>query len=428
MKKTTGVLVGLCATGPLLLALPILGIGARTASASCSTDGAQGVDTSAVAKQVKAILDGGDKGSVSVPGLDAPADQVPNAKMIQATGVAMNIPARGQVVALATALQESGLRNLTYGDRDSLGLFQQRPSMGWGTASQILDPVHASTKFYQGLKKISGWQSLSVTQAAQAVQKSGFPEAYAKWEPLATALQKAIAPLLQEAGGASPSPPPSGSADTGSPSPDSAGGCSADGDGTDFGTIPAGALPDEYKIPASAPPKVQTAIRWALGQLGTPYQWGGTCTDSHGKSGVQGQQLAQDLGHEAPHGNVLNVEPASATRCRGERGAVAFQRVHDIADESAQLLPVEGHGLQLPGPDVVSRDMAQGAAADESPPWLAGEVGPDQAQAAGRAGAHTRLPSTNGLLEPRSCSSPWGVTAISGTDEVGCPYPHPAWT
>ncbi|WDV33661.1 hypothetical protein OIM90_27600 [Streptomyces sp. AD16] len=223
MKKTTGALVGLCATGPLLLALPILGIGAGTASASCSTDGAQGVDASAVAKQVKAILDGGDKGSVSVPGLDAPADQVPNAKTIQATGVAMNIPARGQVVALATALQESGLRNLTYGDRDSLGLFQQRPSMGWGTASQILDPVHASTKFYEGLKKVSGWQSLSVTQAAQAVQKSGFPEAYAKWESLATALQKAIEPLLQKAGGASPSPSPSGSADTGSPSPDSAG-------------------------------------------------------------------------------------------------------------------------------------------------------------------------------------------------------------
>ncbi|WKN18896.1 NlpC/P60 family protein [Streptomyces sp. JUS-F4] len=277
MKKTTGALVGLCAAGPLLLALPILGIGAGTAWASCSTGGSQGGDASSVAKQVKAILDGGDNGSVSVPGLKAPADQVPNAKTIQATGVAMNIPARGQVVALATALQESGLRNLTYGDRDSLGLFQQRPSKGWGSASQILNPVHASTKFYEGLKKVSGWQSLSVTQAAQAVQKSGFPEAYAKWEPLATA-------LLKKANGASPSPSPSGSADTGSPSPDSAGGCSADGDGTDFGTIPVGTLPDEYKIPASASPKVQTAIRWTLGQLGTPYQWGGTCTDSHGKN------------------------------------------------------------------------------------------------------------------------------------------------
>ncbi|MGC0374688.1 C40 family peptidase [Streptomyces sp. SAI-229] len=282
MKKATGALIGLCATGPLLLALPILAIGAGTASASCSTDAAQGVDTAAVARQVKAILDGGDKVSVSVPGLDDPAEQVPNAKTIQATGVAMNIPARGQVVALATALQESGLRNLTYGDRDSLGLFQQRPSMGWGTANEILDPVHASTRFYEGLKKVSGWQSLSITQAAQAVQKSGFPDAYAKWEPLATALQKAIEPLLQKADDPSPGPSPSGSADASSPSPSTAGRCSADGDGTGFGTIPAGALPGEYKIPATAPREVQTAIRWALGQLGTQYQWGGSCTDSHG--------------------------------------------------------------------------------------------------------------------------------------------------
>ncbi|QHC21442.1 C40 family peptidase [Streptomyces sp. GS7] len=282
MKKTTGGVVGLFACGPLLLAVPILAIGAGSASASCSTGGTQAVDTPAVAAQVKAILDGGGKGTVSVPGLDVPAEQVPNAKAIQATGVAMHIPARGQIVALATALQESGLRNLTYGDRDSLGLFQQRPSQGWGTANEILDPVHASTKFYEALEKVSGWQSLSLTQAAQAVQGSGFPEAYAKWEPLATALQKAIEPLLSKAGGASPSPSPSGSGSTGSPPPSTAGGCTSGGDGTDFGTIPPGAVPTGYKIPADASPKVQTAIRWALGQLDTPYQWGGNCTGSHG--------------------------------------------------------------------------------------------------------------------------------------------------
>jgi cell wall-associated NlpC family hydrolase len=282
MKKTTGAVVGLFASGPLLLAVPILAIGAGSASASCSTSGTQAVDTSTVAAQVKAILDGGGKGTVSVPGLDDPAGQVPNAKTIQATGVAMNIPARGQIVALATALQESGLRNLTYGDRDSLGLFQQRPSQGWGTANEILDPVHASTRFYEVLEKVSGWESLSVTQAAQAVQKSGFPEAYAKWEPLATALQQAIEPLLSTAGGTSPSPSPSSSGGTGGPAPSTAGGCTAGGDGTGFGTIPAGAVPAGYKIPADAPPKVQTAIRWALGQLDTPYQWGGSCTDSHG--------------------------------------------------------------------------------------------------------------------------------------------------
>ena len=281
MKKTTGAVVGLFAAGPLMLAVPIVALGAGTASASCSSNAAQAVDTSAVAAQVKDILGGG-KGTVSVPGLDKPAEQVPNAKTIQATGVAMNIPARGQIVALATALQESGLRNLSYGDRDSLGLFQQRPSQGWGTATEVRDPVHASTKFYEALQKVSGWQSLSVTQAAQAVQASGFPEAYAKWEPLATTLQKAIAPLLAKGDGASPSPSPSDAGSGSSASPSAAGGCTSGGDGTDFGTIPAGAVPAGYKIPASAPPKVRTAIRWALGQLGTPYQWGGSCTGSHG--------------------------------------------------------------------------------------------------------------------------------------------------
>ncbi|MFJ9738583.1 C40 family peptidase [Streptomyces sp. NPDC101166] len=283
MKKTTAAVLGLCASGPLLLAVPVLAFGAATASASCSTADAQGVDTAAVAAQVKAILDGSAPSSVSVRGLDDPAEQVPNAKAIQATGVAMNIPSRGQVVALATALQESGLRNLTYGDRDSLGLFQQRPSQGWGTANQILDPVHASTTFYEKLEKVSGWQSVSITEAAQAVQRSGFPEAYAKWEPLATALQKAIEPVLPTAGAPAPSLALSGSASTGSTSPGMAGGCSAGGDGSGFGAIPPVALPAEYKIPADAPRKIQTAIRWALGQLGTPYQWGGNCNDSHGR-------------------------------------------------------------------------------------------------------------------------------------------------
>jgi cell wall-associated NlpC family hydrolase len=279
MKKSAGAVVGLLASGPLLLAVRILAIGASSAAASCSTSGAQAVDPAAVAAQVKAILDGGGKGTVSVPGLDDPAEQVPNAKTIQATGVAMNIPARGQVVALATALQESGLRNLTYGDRDSLGLFQQRPSQGWGTASEILDPVHASTSFFTALEKVSGWQSMTVTQAAQAVQQSGFADAYAKWEPLATALQKAIAPLLVQAGGASPSPSPSGTSST---PPSTAGGCSSEGDGSGFGPIPPGAVPAGYTIPADAPAQAQTAIRWAMGQLDTPYQWGGSCTNSHG--------------------------------------------------------------------------------------------------------------------------------------------------
>ncbi|WP_198358140.1 C40 family peptidase [Streptomyces fildesensis] len=280
MSKTAGAAVGLLAAVPMLFAVPILAIAAGSASASCHSDGAQDVDAAAVAEQVTAILNGGGKGTVAVAGLDEPAEQIPYVKTIQATGVAMHLPVRGQIVALATALQESGLHNLTYGDRDSLGLFQQRPSQEWGTAAQILDPVHASTSFYTALKEVSGWESMTVTQAAQAVQRSGFPNAYAKWEPLATALQTAIAPLLSPSGD-SPSPSP-----TGSGAPPAAGstgtGCGTGSDWHDFGTIPAGSVPAEYVIPADAPPKVQTAIRWAMGQLGTPYQWGGTCTDSHG--------------------------------------------------------------------------------------------------------------------------------------------------
>jgi hypothetical protein len=89
-------------------------------------------------------------------------------------------------VAEATAMQESKLRNLGYGDRDSVGLFQQRPSQGWGTAAQIMDPVYSSTKFYQALVSVSGWQSMTLTQAAQAVQKSGAPDAYAAHQADAT--------------------------------------------------------------------------------------------------------------------------------------------------------------------------------------------------------------------------------------------------
>ncbi|WP_405589901.1 C40 family peptidase [Streptomyces sp. NBC_01190] len=282
MKKTAGVVVGLAAAGPLLLAVPLLGITAGSAAASCSTSGAQAVDTAAVAAQVQAILDGGGTVTVAVPGLDDPAEQVHNAETIAATGLAMGIPARGQVVALATALQESGLRNLTYGDRDSLGLFQQRPSQGWGTAEQILDPVHASTRFFEALEQVAGWQSLSVAQAAQAVQKSAFPDAYATWEPLATALQKAIEPLLAQPGSSTPAPIPSGSGAIGTVPMGIGGDCLPGGDGTGFGVIPPGSVPAGYTIPADAPPKAQTAIRWALGQLGTDYQWGGSCTDSHG--------------------------------------------------------------------------------------------------------------------------------------------------
>ncbi|MGW2838044.1 hypothetical protein ACWCWD_09635 [Streptomyces sp. NPDC001493] len=120
------------------------------------------------------------------------ADQAAGAATIAAVGVARGMPERAVAIALATAIQESQLRNIDYGDRDSLGLFQQRPSQGWGTAEQIQDPVYASGKFYEHLAKISGYQDLPLTEAAQRVQRSGFPEAYAQHEPDAILLASVL--------------------------------------------------------------------------------------------------------------------------------------------------------------------------------------------------------------------------------------------
>lgn len=113
------------------------------------------------------------------------AEQQENSKIIISVGKEMGFDAWGWTVALGVAMQESQLININYGDRDSLGLFQQRPSQGWGTRAQITDPRYASTKFYEGLKKIKNWENMPLTVAGQAVQRSGHPSAYAKWEPLA---------------------------------------------------------------------------------------------------------------------------------------------------------------------------------------------------------------------------------------------------
>ncbi len=120
-----------------------------------------------------------------------------NAAIIVRIGRELGVPDRGIVIALAAAAQESALHNLDWGHLDSMGLFQQRPSMGWGTREQILDPEHSVRAFYggpqnpnedtRGLLDIPGWTSLTVAQAAQAVQLSAYPDAYAKWEASAIA-------------------------------------------------------------------------------------------------------------------------------------------------------------------------------------------------------------------------------------------------
>lgn len=120
------------------------------------------------------------------------SEQAAHAATIAAVGRSRGLPERAITIALATALQESGLRNLPYGDRDSLGLFQQRPSQGWGTPDQVTEPRYAAAAFYAALTDVPGWQAQRLTEAAQAVQRSGFPEAYQQWEPQAEALTAAL--------------------------------------------------------------------------------------------------------------------------------------------------------------------------------------------------------------------------------------------
>ncbi|MFI6082654.1 hypothetical protein ACIBBB_17040 [Streptomyces sp. NPDC051217] len=133
-----------------------------------------------------------DSSDGDVPTYEMSPEQAANAATISAVGTTRGMPERAVTIALATALQESALRNIDHGDRDSVGLFQQRPSKGWGTVEQILDPVYSAGKFYAGLAEVPGYSRLPLTEAAQRVQRSGFPQAYAKHEPDATLLSAAL--------------------------------------------------------------------------------------------------------------------------------------------------------------------------------------------------------------------------------------------
>ncbi|MGA5562402.1 heavy metal transporter [Streptomyces platensis] len=119
-------------------------------------------------------------------------EQAANAATISAVASSRGLSERAVTIALATAMQESGLRNIDFGDRDSVGLFQQRPSQDWGTVQQIMDPVYSAGEFYRHLAKVPGYSRLPLTVAAQRVQRSGYPQAYAKHEANAARLTGAL--------------------------------------------------------------------------------------------------------------------------------------------------------------------------------------------------------------------------------------------
>jgi hypothetical protein len=118
-------------------------------------------------------------------------EQAANAGVIAAAAGAVGLPHHAVTIGIAAALQESQLHNLTYGDRDSLGLFQQRPSQGWGSPTQILNPRFAAESFFRVLARTNGWSAMSVSDAAQRVQRSASPTAYATWENEARSLARA---------------------------------------------------------------------------------------------------------------------------------------------------------------------------------------------------------------------------------------------
>jgi len=184
-------------------------------------------------------------------------EQTTNAAVIVATGTNLGVNARGLQVAVAVAIQESSLRAVDHGDQagpDSLGLFQQRS--GWGSPADRMDPATATTLFFTGghggqpgLLDIPDWETLPLAEAANAVQHSAYPDAYTAHAREAANLIEAIASNGLVA-------------------------CRST-DPAAFG------LPEDFTVPAGTSARVRVAIGWALAQLGTPYSYGGDCTDPH---------------------------------------------------------------------------------------------------------------------------------------------------
>jgi cell wall-associated NlpC family hydrolase len=160
-------------------------------------------------------------------------EQMGNAAIIVDVGTHRGIPDQGTVVALMAAMTESSLRNLNHGDRDSLGLFQMRPSMGWGTPDQVRDPTYAANKFYDVLLAVPNWQTLPPGAAAQAVERSGYPDRYNKYEQPAREVLGALRGTRCARGGGA----------------------------------------QQVSLPNN--PRAQTVINAALSQLGVRYAWGG---------------------------------------------------------------------------------------------------------------------------------------------------------
>ena len=187
----------------------------------------------------------------SVPTLSAA--QAANADLIVSAAMAASAEnATIARIAVMTALTESGLRNVDHGDRDSLGLFQQRPSQGWGTPAQIMDPTYATDVFVRHLTAVAGWETLTPWAAAQAVQHSAYPDG-SNYQPNWAAAGQIVAQVISDA--------------------NTPGGCGQGGGGL-AGPASSHGLPPGFAIPPGTTPEHAAAVAFALAQLGKPYVWG----------------------------------------------------------------------------------------------------------------------------------------------------------
>jgi cell wall-associated NlpC family hydrolase len=224
-----------------------------------------GVGQSATSASIVAVAELAATCSVSGPVKGLTAEQAANADVIVSTAMsASDENTRAARIALMTAITESELYNLDHGEQDSLGLFQQRPSQGWGTPAQLMDPVYATDAFVRHLLAVPGWKKLAPWLAAEAVQQSADSDG-SNYEANWARAGRILAGVL--ANGQDP-------------------GSCGQGTGGLAGTGHGHGLPAGYSIPAGTPPEHDEVVRFALAQLGKPYVWGGAGPNSYDCSGL----------------------------------------------------------------------------------------------------------------------------------------------
>ncbi|WP_406690522.1 C40 family peptidase [Saccharopolyspora sp. ID03-671] len=222
---------------------------------------------------------GTDSGVTQVGDDEWNSEQLTNAQTITGVVQQRTLPKRAAVLAISTAIVESRLENVHYGDRDSLGLFQQRPSMGWGSPEEVTNPVYATGKFLDHLVELDGWHDMAPGVAQQKVQASAFPDRYAPQEQPAEAL---TARFWNGPDNPLPAPTSRDSAQHASTGPTA--GCPEQGASSSNIALDPAKIPPGFQLPAD--PQQRAAVEFALSKLGAPYVWGAKGPDEFDCSGL----------------------------------------------------------------------------------------------------------------------------------------------